>query len=70
MYRLGQQKFGVATIIPPQAAGAKVKMMSYLSNEDKSLKLPFTFRARYEAKPSENGSVSEVNFNSIFRLNK
>lgn len=49
VYRLGNQKFGVATVTPPSSASHQwFTLMRYTSHEDNSLKLPFMLQVRYQ----------------------
>lgn len=63
IYRLGNQRFGVATIVPP-ATGC-FSLMKYVSREDKSLQLPFGLTCHYKPRSSDC-----FDFLCTFRLSK
>ena len=49
VYRRGNMKFGVATIVPPSSGSQNwFTLMSYTSREDKSLRLPFSLSCKYQ----------------------
>lgn len=62
VYRMGNQKFGVATIIPPQLP---FSLMQYVSREDKSLKLPFSVTANLDHR-----SGNTYDFECLFRMSQ
>ena len=63
VYKVGNQKFGVATIVPP-SFGA-FTLMKYVSHEDKSLQLPFSLQLT--TTPKSNGNLD---FFAQFKLTK
>ena len=71
LYRMGNQKFGVATIIPPVSNSKPFTLMSYLSHEDKSLKLPFSLNCKYSKRSQSGSSQFDIfDFQCTFRMNK
>jgi len=63
VYRLGNQRFGMATIIPP-TSGA-FTLMKYTSHEDKSLQLPMSLHCQTKARFTDS-----LDFSCVFKLNK
>lgn len=63
VYRMGNQRFGTATIIPPP--GQSFNILKYTSREDKQLVLPFSLT--FETRPR---SADQLDFTSTFRINK
>ena len=71
VYRMGNQKFGVATIIPPSTG--RFTLMQYVSHEDKSLKLPFSLRCKYQKRRSAdlaNSHLDTYDFQCMFRMSE
>ena len=49
VYRMGNMKFGVATIVPPSSGSQNwFTLMSYTSREEKNLRLPFSLSCKYQ----------------------
>jgi hypothetical protein len=71
LYRMGNQKFGVATIVPPVSNSKPFTLMSYLSREDKSLKLPFSLACKYDKRASQgSGGYDIYDYQCTFRMNQ
>jgi len=74
VYRMGNQKFGVATIVPPSSGSQNwFTLMSYTSREDKSLRLPFSLICKYQrrgggALQAANAKTQAFDFQCVFKM--